>query len=147
MNLLNSSDPSDTKLPTTPSSKIEITFPINEGSLHDSGISQEYLLIQEQLHHRKEAYLCSFNCGYHTQRRATVFTHTHKEHFNTMLGCPHCDHHIWFTDAWVKHVYTHHAKLPMFIEMKIESVTPVESAEVLEAVATSKGLTVTSVQK
>ena len=40
-----SSDPSDPKLSTTPSPKIEIIFPINEGSLHDSGISQEYLPI------------------------------------------------------------------------------------------------------
>ena len=44
-----SSDPSDSKPPTIPSSKIEIAFPINEGSLHDSGISQEFLPICEQL--------------------------------------------------------------------------------------------------
>ena len=40
-----SSDPLDPKLPTTPSCKIEITFPKNEGSLHDSGISQDFLPI------------------------------------------------------------------------------------------------------
>ena len=37
-----SSHPLDPTLPTTPSSKIEIAFPINEGSLHDSGISQDF---------------------------------------------------------------------------------------------------------
>ena len=41
-----SSDPSDPKLPTIPSSKIEIAFPINEGSLHDSSISQEFYLFK-----------------------------------------------------------------------------------------------------
>ena len=37
-----SSDPLDHKLTTAPSSKMKIAFPINEGSLHDSGISQEF---------------------------------------------------------------------------------------------------------
>ena len=40
-----SSDASDAKPSTTPSPKIEIAFPINEGFLHNSGISQEYLPI------------------------------------------------------------------------------------------------------
>ena len=57
-----------------------------------------------------------------------------------MLGHPHCDHHVWYTDAWVKHVCTHHPELPMFIEMKLEHVTPAESAEVLEVLASSQGL-------
>ena len=42
-----SSDPLDTKFPTTPSPKVEIIFPLNEGFLHDPGISQEYLPIQQ----------------------------------------------------------------------------------------------------
>ena len=79
-----SSDPLDPKLLTTPSSKIKITFPINEGSLHESGINQEFLPIREQLPHRKAVYLCGFQCVYCTQSRATVCTHTHKEHLNTM---------------------------------------------------------------
>ena len=41
-----SSDPSDSTLPTT-SPKIEIAFPRNEGCLHDSGISQQFLPIWE----------------------------------------------------------------------------------------------------
>ena len=61
--LSTSSDPLDPKLPTVPSSKIEINFPINEGSLHDSGISQEFLPIHEQAPHRTAFYLCGFNCG------------------------------------------------------------------------------------
>ena len=64
-----------------------------------------------------------------------------------MLGCTHCDHHMWSTDAWAKHVHTHHPKLPSFIEMKLEPVTPVESSEVLGVLATSQGPTNTSVQK
>ena len=48
-----------------------------------------------------------------------------------MLGCSYCDHYVWSTDAWVKHVHTYHPELPIFIEMKLESVTPAESAEVL----------------
>ena len=57
-----SSDPMDPHLSTTPSPKIEITFPVNEVSLHNSGISQEYLPIGEQLPHRKAVYLCGFQC-------------------------------------------------------------------------------------
>ena len=116
-----SSDPSEPKLPSTPSSKTEITFPVNEGSLHDSGRNQEYLPIQEQLPHRKSVYLCGFQCRYCAQSRATVCTHPQNEHLNTMLGCPHCDHHVWSTDAWVKHVHTHHPELPMFIEMEVRA--------------------------
>ena len=44
------------------------------------------------------------------------------------------------------HVHTHYPELPMFIEMKLEPVTPAESAEVLEALATSQGPPNTSVQ-
>ena len=50
-------------------------------------------------------------------------------------------------DAWIKYVYTHHPKLPMFIEMKLEHVTPEEFAEVLEVPATSQGPPDTNVQK
>ena len=140
-------DPLDPKLPTTTSSKIKIAFHINEGSIHDSGISQEFLPIQEQLPHRKAVYLYGFQCDYHTLSKAIVCTHTCKDHLNTMLGCPHCDHHMWSTNEWVKHVHTHHPKLPMLLEMKLEPVTPAESAEVLEALATSQGPSDTSVQK
>ena len=58
-------NPSKSTPPTAPSS--EIAIPINEGSLHDSGISQEFLPICEQLPHRKAIYLCGFNCDYHVQ--------------------------------------------------------------------------------
>ena len=64
-----------------------------------------------------------------------------------MLGCPHCNHHVWSTDAWLKDVHTNHPRLPMFIEMKLEHVTPAESADVLEALATSQGQPDTSFQK
>ena len=100
-----SSDPLNSKPPTTPSSEIEIIFPIKESSIHDSGISQEFLPIHEQLPHRKAVYLCGFNCAYHTQSTTMLCTHTCKVHLNIMLGCPHCDHHVWCTDAWVKHVH------------------------------------------
>ena len=60
--------------------------------------------IHEQLPLTEAVYLCAFNCDYHAQSRATVCTHTCKDHLNTMLGCPHCDCHVWSTDAWVKHV-------------------------------------------
>ena len=89
---------------------------MNEGSLHDSGISQVFLLICEQLPHRKAVYLCAFDCSYYDQSRATVCTHTHKQHLNTMLGCPLCDHHVWSTDAWVKHSCNCHSELPMFLD-------------------------------
>ena len=49
-----SSDPLDPKLPTAPLSKIKIAFPINEDSLHDSGINQEFLPIHEQLPTEKQ---------------------------------------------------------------------------------------------
>ena len=44
-----SSEPSKSTPSTAPSSNIVI--PINYGSLHDSGISQELLLIHEELTH------------------------------------------------------------------------------------------------
>ena len=135
------------KTHTLPLSKIDVAFPINEGSLHDSGISQEFLPICEQLPHRKAIYLCGVNCGYHAQSRAIVCTHTGKTHLNIMLGCPHCDHHVWSTNAWVKHVCTHHPEIPMFIEMKSEHVSPSESVEVLETLATQQDPPTTSVQK
>ena len=50
----------------------------------------------------------------HLYKGLIICTHTHKDHLNTMLGCPYCNHHMWFTVAWVKHVVTHHTKLPMF---------------------------------
>ena len=81
-----SSDLSAPKPHTIPSSKIEVVFPINEGSLHDSGTGQELLPIHQQLPHRKAVYLCGFNCGYHAQSRVTVCTHTCKTHLNIMLG-------------------------------------------------------------
>ena len=93
------SDPLDPKPSATPLPKIEIIFPINEGSLHESGISQGYLPIWEQLLHRKAVHLCGFQCGYHMQSRATICTYTNKEHLNTMLGCPYCDHHMWSAEC------------------------------------------------
>ena len=81
------SDPSDPKLPTAPSSKIKIAFPLNESSLHDSDINQEYLPFHKQLPHRKGVYLCGFQCRYCAQSRATDYIHPHKEHLNIMLGC------------------------------------------------------------
>ena len=55
-----------------------------------------------------------------------------------MLGCPHCEHKVWSTDVWAKHIYTHHPGLPMFVEMKLECVTPEESEEVLAVMASSQ---------
>ena len=101
------------------STKSQIVFPMNEGSLHDSGITSEYLPVWEQLPHCKAVYLCGFHCGYHTQSRATVCTHTCKEHLNIMLVCPQCDHCVCFTDAWAKHILTCHPSFPMFTEMKL----------------------------
>ena len=112
-----------------------------------SGISQEYLLTRVQLPYRKAVYLCSFQCGYHAQIRATICTHTRQEHLKTMLGHPHCDPHMWSTDVWIRHIHTHYPRLPTFIEMKLKHVTPEESAEVLEVLATSQGPLETSVQK
>ena len=119
---------------------LRLQFHINEFSLHDSGISQEFLPIHELLHHRKAVYLCAFNCGYCAQSRATVCAHTCKEHLNTMLGCSHCDHHVWSTHAWVKLVCNHHSELPMFLEMKLQPVSPAESTEVLEALGMSQDI-------
>ena len=50
---------------STPSSasSFNMVIPMSEGSLHHSGISLEFLLICEQLPHRKAIYLCTFNCG------------------------------------------------------------------------------------
>ena len=59
-----SSDLSAPKPHTILSSKIKVAFPINEGSFYDSGLSQEFLPIHEQLPHGKAIYLCGFNCGY-----------------------------------------------------------------------------------
>ena len=55
-----------------------------------------------------------------------------------MLGCPHCDHHVWSTDAWVKHVHHCHSELPMFLELKLEQISPAESTEILEAINVSQ---------
>ena len=93
---------------------------MNEGSLHDSGLSQEYLPVQEHLPYSKAVYLCGFHCSYHAQDRATICTYTSKEHLNTMLGCPHCEHCVWSTDALAKHICTHHPSFSMFLEMKVE---------------------------
>ena len=51
-----------------------------------------------------------------------------------MLGCHHSDHHIWSTDASIKHVCHHHSELPMFLELKLEQILPAESTEILEAI-------------
>ena len=71
---------------STPSSapSFNMVIPMSESSLHDSGISLEFLLIREQLPYRKAIYLCAFNCGYCAQSRDNACTHTHKEHLNTM---------------------------------------------------------------
>ena len=52
-----------------------------------------------------------------------------------MLGCPHCDHHAWSTDAWVKHVCHHHLELPIFLELKLEQLSLAESTEIPEAIS------------
>ena len=109
-----------------PSSKIKVTFPVNEGSLHDSGVSQEFVPICELLPHKKVVYLYGLIVVIMFKVEPQS-THTPKTHLNIMLGCPHCDHHVWSTNAWVKHVHTHHPELPMFIEMKLEYVSPSES--------------------
>ena len=106
---------------------------MSEGSLHDLGISLEFLPFHEQLPHRKVIYLCVLDCGYYAQSRATACTHTHNEHLNTMSGYPHCDHHVWSTDAWIKHVCHCHSELSMFLELKLEQILPAESTEILEA--------------
>ena len=111
---------------------------MSEDSLHDLGISLEFVPIHEQLPHRKAIYVCAFDCVYLTQSRATACTHTHKEHLNTMLACPHCDHHVWSIDAWVKHVHHHQSELPMFLELKLQQILPTESTEILEAISVSQ---------
>ena len=55
-----------------------------------------------------------------------------------MLGCPHCDHHVWSTDARVKHVHNCHSELLMFLELKLEQVSPAESTKFLEALGQSQ---------
>ena len=55
-----------------------------------------------------------------------------------MLGCPHCEHHVWSTDAWTKQMCTHHPSLPMFVEVKLECVTPEESMEVMAVLTASQ---------
>ena len=54
-----------------------------------------------------------------------------------MLGCTHCDHNVWSTGAWVKHAHHHDLELPMFLELKLEQVSPAESTKVLEALGRS----------
>ena len=60
--------------------------------------------------------------------------HTYKEYLNPMLGCP----HVWPTYAWVKHVCHHHSELPMFLELKLEQISPAESTDILEAINLSQ---------
>ena len=104
------------KLSTVPSSRIKITSPEKRSFPGIfCGFFSRYIYnhswvcgtILEDLFDE-----CSFNCGYHAQSRTTVCTHNSKECLHTMLCCPHCDHHVWSTDAWVKHVYTHHSQAP-----------------------------------
>ena len=133
-----SSDPLKFTSSTAPSSNIVI--PMSESSPHDSGRSQEFLPLHGQLPHRKAVYLCAFYCGYCAQSRTPVCTHTCKEHLNTMLGCPHCDHDAWSTDVWVKHVPNCHFELPMFLELKLKQVSPAGSTEVLDAVGMSQNI-------
>ena len=113
---------------------------MSESSLHDSGISLEFLPICEQLPHGKAVYLCAFDCGYHAQSRATVCTHICKKHLNTMLSCPHCNHHVWSTGTWVKHVEHCHPGLPMFLELKLVQVFSAESAEGLGTIKVSQNV-------
>ena len=72
--------------PTKPT----VIFPMNESSLHDSGIKSEYLPVHEKLPHNKVVYLCGFHCGYCAKSRVTISTHICKEHLHIMLECPHC---------------------------------------------------------
>ena len=76
------------------SPKISVILSLDENSLHDSGIKPEYLPTCEKLPHNKAMYLCSFQCNYWAQSRATVCTHIHKEHLQVMLGGPHCKHKV-----------------------------------------------------
>ena len=55
-----------------------------------------------------------------------------------MLGCPHCEHQVWSTDAWTKHIHTHYPGLPMLVEVKMGCVTPEESEEVLAILSASQ---------
>ena len=55
-----------------------------------------------------------------------------------MMGCPHCEHHVWSTDAWTKHIHTHHPGLLIFVEMKSEDASHEESEEVLVVLASSQ---------
>ena len=55
-----------------------------------------------------------------------------------MLGCTHCDHHVWSTDAWIRHVHHCHSELPIFLELKLEQTLPAESTEILEAINVSQ---------
>ena len=55
-----------------------------------------------------------------------------------MLRCPHCEHCIWSTDSWAKHIHTHHASFPTFVEMKLECLMPKDSQKVLAALAASQ---------
>ena len=100
--------------------KSTVIFPMNKSSLHYSGIKPEYLPVCEKLPNNKALYLCGFQCGYWAQSRDIVCTHIHKEHLHIMLECPYCEHRVQATDAWVKHICTHHPGLPMFVEMKLE---------------------------
>ena len=86
-------------IPQPVPNKPTVIFPMNESSLHDSGIKPEYLHVHEKLPNNKAIYLCGFQCGYWTQSRATDCTLICKEHLHIMLGCPCCKHHVWSTDA------------------------------------------------
>ena len=55
-----------------------------------------------------------------------------------LCWCPHCEHCVWSTNAWAKHLCFHHSGLPMFVEMKLECVTPEKSEDVLVALTPSK---------
>ena len=99
-------------IPQPAPTKTTVIFPMKKSSLHSSGLKPEYLPVHEKLTHNKAIYLCGFYCGYNAQSRATVCTHICKEHLHIMLGCPHCEHCVWSTDAWAKHIYTHHLVFP-----------------------------------
>ena len=71
--LSTSSEPSKSTPSSAPSPNTVI--PVSEGSLHNSGISLEFLPICEQLSHRKAIYLCAFGCGHHVQSRVTTCTY------------------------------------------------------------------------
>ena len=95
----------------------QLFFPTGEGSMHQTGVSDNWIGERIKLGGYKGCYPCmGEKCNYVAQTRGVLCSHVHWVHLGIALGCRFCPEKCWWQARyWSEHMDKAHTNIPKFM--------------------------------